>query len=65
MDDKELIVKRSELEKIHNQLVVILHPVGEEIITASNVILSLRRLIETSPTFEKPKEVEDATDEER
>lgn len=55
MEDKKIIVKRSDLEDIHNQLILILHPVREEIMVASDVIRTLRRLIETSQVVEEEK----------
>lgn len=55
MEEKKVIVNVSDLANIHNILVQ-LHPTGDDIINVANCILNLRRIVETSS---EPKEAEE------
>lgn len=66
----KIIVSAEELMAIHDQLLMT-HQTGENIISVANSIMTLRRLIETSPkadaaeaSSDDAEEVNDAADEE-
>ena len=66
----KIIVSAEELMAIHDQLLMT-HQTGENIISVANSIMTLRRLIETSPkadaaeaSNDDAEEVNNATDEE-
>ena len=66
----KIIVSAEELMAIHDQLLMT-HQTGENIISVANSIMTLRRLIETSPkadvaeaSNDDAEEVNDAADEE-
>lgn len=53
-EQQEMVtVPVTDLATIHNQLCM-MHPTGDDIIAAANSIMTLRRLIETSPRLEEP-----------
>ena len=62
---RKVVVNVDDLGAIHNQL-ILLHPTGDDIVGVANSIMTLRRLIETSPKHiepeEKPEEEENATE---
>lgn len=58
MPDKKIIVSANQLTDIHN-ILFMLQPTGESIISVANCMMSLRQIIENSPEYKE----EEANDE--
>jgi len=61
MAEKQIIVNVKDIAAVHNTLMQ-MHPSGEDIIGVANSVMTLRRVIETSPEYKECEEVQDAND---
>ena len=50
MPDKKIIVSAKQLADIHNVLFM-MHPTGEDIISIANCVMSLRQIVDNAPEY--------------
>ena len=62
MPDKKIIVSAKQLADIHNVLFM-MHPTGEDIISVANCVMSLRQMMDNSPEYKAEEEENDKSND--
>lgn len=55
MQDKKIIVSAKQLADIHN-ILFMMHPTGEDIISIANCVMSLRQIMNNAPECKEEEE---------